>query len=220
MWLGSREVGGQWVTMALAAGLDGLRRVVALMPGSVREQRVAEELVADLSQRGLPSRLLVITEGSRTLDRALGALGKGPRVAHCRRRLRRDMMGHLPETSREKYGRELEDAWSLAPAEASALLQELERRLAVESPGAAERLSRSKEASLVVARLGVSPPLKERLESAGTLRMAFKQGLRWAPPGPGVATLMVGVPLWLQRARRLVGWRGLELLAHVLRAEA
>jgi hypothetical protein len=112
----------------------------------------------------------------------------------------------------------LDAAWSLPVLEADALLQGLEGRWAIESPGAGERLARSREASLMTARLEVSSPLKERLESAGTLRMAFKKAVRWAPPGPALPALKAGVPAWLQRVRRLVGWRGLELLAHTLRS--
>jgi hypothetical protein len=163
--------------------------------------------------------LLVITEGSRTLDRALERVWDGrARVAHCRSRLRREIIGHFPEGSREGYRRELDEAWSLPVVEAAAVLEDLEVRWSVESPGAAERLARSREASLMIARLEVSSPLKERLETAGTLRMAFKKALRWAPPGPALSAFAVGVPLWLQRIRRLAGWRGLELLAHSLRS--
>lgn len=219
LWVGSREIGGEWASMALAAGVDGFRRVLGLSPGSVREQGVAEELSADLARRGLAGAggLLVITEGSRTLDQALRQVwGDQVQISHCRCRLRNEVLGHFPETSREKWGNELDAAWSLPPDEAAAVLQHLERRWTTESPGAAERLGRSREASLVVARLEVPPPLKERLESAGSLRMAFKQSLRWGPLGPAIEALSVGVPAWLQRSRRLVGWHKLDLLTHKL----
>jgi hypothetical protein len=220
IWVGSEQIGGQWASMAMAAGIDGLRRVLTITPGSVREQSVAEELLTDLTRRGLSisDGLLVVTEGSRTLDRALAqAWGGAIRVAHCRARLRSDILGHFPEASRSKWRLELDAAWSLPVDEAGAILRHLESRWASECPGAAERLGRSREASLVVARLNISSPLKERLESVGTLRMAFKQSLRWAPHGPGVAALAIGAPAWLQRSRRLAGWRRLELLAHKLR---
>ena len=222
MWVGSQEVATQWVTMALAVGVDGLRRVLALLPGSVREQGVAEELVSDLVRRGFPTArgLLIVTEGSRTLDRALIQNWSGPiQIAHCRTKLRSDILGHFPEAYRGKWSDELDAAWSLAPDESAAVLRHLESLWSRECPGAAERLGRSREASLVVARLGISSPLKERLESVGTLRMAFKQSLRWSPPEPGLAGLNVGVPAWLQRSRRLVGWHKLEVLGHILRGQ-
>lgn len=221
LWVGSREIGGEWVSLALAVGIDGLRRVVGLSRGSVRSQEVAMDLVADLANRGLNRNgLLVVTEGSRTLDRAVEESWRGVSLAHCRTRLRREIMGCFPDGVGQTRGQELDAAWLTPVAEAAVLLKELEARWSIECPGAAERLARSREASLTVARLKVSSPLKERLESAGTLRMAFKKGLRWAPPGPGISALAVGIPMWLQRSRRLVGWRGLELLAHTLRGQA
>lgn len=218
LWIGSREVAGRWASMALAAGTDGLRRVLAIKEGSVREQDVAEGLLADLVRRGLHvgTGLLIVSEGSRTLDQALAQAGSGSiQVAHCLSRLHSDVIGHFPEATQAQRGKELSAAWSLPPTEASALLQDLVTRWSAEAPGAAERLGRSLDASLTVARLGVGSPLKERLESAGTLRMAFKKAARWASTGSGRPTLSID-SAWLERTRRLAGWRGLDLLAHTL----
>lgn len=221
LWMGSREVAGRWASMVLAAGADGLRRVLALREGSVRERDVAEGLLADLVGRGLQvatgAGLLIVTEGSRTLDQALAQAWNGEvQVAHCLTRLHSDVIGHFPETVQGKRGNELSATWSLPPDEATALLQELVARWSSEAPGAAERLERSLDASLTVARLGVGSPLKERLESAGTLRMAFKKAARWTSTGSARPTLSID-SAWLERTRRLAGWRGLNLLAHTLR---
>lgn len=220
LWIGSGEVGsGLWGSMVLGVGTDGFRRVLGLGAGSVRERAVSEELVGDLVVRGLDVEkgVLVVTEGSRALDRALEQAWNGRvQIAHCRARLRQEVLRHISPSSHAAIQSQLEAAWALAPDLASALLCELEEKLATDFPGAAERLSRSREASLVGARLGVPLPLRERLESAGTLRMAFRKSLRWAPPGAGKQALAVGVPAWLQRTRRLIGWRSLELLAVTL----
>lgn len=217
LWVGSREIGpGLWGTMALGVGTDGFRRVLGLNDGSVRERSVSEQIVGDLVARGLDVKegVVVVTEGSRALDRALVVAWKGRvHVAHCRVRLRQDLLRHVSPSSQEAVQSQLDGAWSLPPEPASALLLDLEQKLATDFPGAAERLGRSREASLVAARLGVPSPLRERLQSAGTLRMAFKKSLRWSPPDAGNQALAVGVPAWLQRTRRLVGWRALELLA-------
>lgn len=219
LWIGSREVAGRWASMALAAGADGIRRVLGLKEGSVREWDVAEGLLLDLAGRGLDAGAdwLVITEGSRTLDRALAQVWSGRvKVAHCLFRLHDDVIGHFPETLQEQRSKELLYAWSLPLVEATALLRELVARWSSEAPGAVERLERSLDASLTVARLGVGSPLKERLESAGTLRMAFKKAVRWTSAGSGRPTLSVD-PAWLGKTRRLAGWRGLHLLVHALR---
>ena len=205
--------------MALAAGSDGIRRVLGLKEGSVREWDVAEGLLLDLAGRGLDAGAdwLVITEGSRTLDRALAEVWSGRvLVAHCLFRLHDDVIGHFPEALQEQRSKELLYAWTLPLVEANALLRELLGRWSSEAPGAVERLERSLDACLTVARLGVVSPLKERLESAGTLRMAFKKAVRWTAAGSGRPTLSVD-PAWLRKTRRLAGWHGLDLLAYALR---
>ena len=219
VWIGSREVAGRWASMALAAGGDGIRRVLGLKEGSVREWDVAEGLLLDLASRGLDAGAdrLIITEGSRTLDRALGQVWSGRvKVAHCLFRLHDDVVGHFPEAIQEQRSKELMYAWSLPLVEATTLLREFVGRWSSEAPGAVERLERSLDASLMVARLGVGSPLKERLESAGTLQMAFKKAVRWTVAGSGRPTLSVD-PAWLRKTRRLAGWHGLDLLAHALR---
>jgi len=221
VWIGSRELGSRlWSSMALGVGTDGFRRVLGWRTGSVREQAVSEGFVEDLVARGLDVRegVLVVTDGCRALDRALNQVWKGrAHIAHCRARLRNEVLRHVPENDVAAVQSQLEAAWSMAPESASGLLRDLEEKLASSSPGASERLGRSIDACLQVARLGVPAPLRERLESAGTLRMAFKNSLRWSPPEAGNRALTVGISVWLKRSRRLVGWQKLELLALTLR---
>lgn len=222
LWIGSRAVAKTWKTMALGAGLDGYRRVLALVDGSVRERSVADQLLTDLDKRGFATGggVLVITEGSRTLDKSLlQKWGPSVRVSHCRTRLSHDVMAHVPETRRDEVQSELMGAWSMPVDVALELLQDLENRLKEEAPGASERLSRSVVASLMLERLGLSTTLKGRLRTAGILGMAFKKCLKFAPPNAGAAGLALGVAPWLSQSRRLAGWRGLELLAHKLVAE-
>jgi hypothetical protein len=221
LWLGSREIAGSWSTLALGVGVDGVKRVLALRPGSVRDPLVAEELLADLVARGLTGRggLLVVTEGSQTLDRAVKGAWQGRAlVAHCRIRLCEEVLAHVPEGARARLRADLRSAWAMPAEAARTALHDLHRRLESDWPGAAERLHRSLEPVLTVARLGVASPLKECLTSAGTLRMAFKNALRWGGfRAQGLRALAAGLPVWLRRTRRLVGWQGLELLARNLR---
>lgn len=221
LWIGSRAVSNIWKSMVLGVGLDGFRRVLALLDGSVREGSVADRLLDDLESRGFTNTcgVLVITEGSRTLDNSLQRKwGPTARVSHCRTRVSQDVTAHVPEARRDAVLSELEDAWSMPVDAAVELLRDLESRLRDEAPGASERLSRSVNASLILSRLELSSPLKERLLTAGSLGMAFKKCLKFAPPDSGAEGFALGVGPWLSRSRRLVGWRGLELLAHKLAA--
>jgi len=222
LWIGSRAVTQSWKSMAVGVGLDGFKRVLALVDGSVRERAVAEELLDDLQNRGFAhSRgVLVITEGSRTLDLSLQRKYPGARVSHCRTRVAQDVLAHVPEARRDQVLVELDAAWSMPWDTGLELLKDLETRLKDDAPGAAERLSRSIEASVTLNRLELSSPLKERLLTAGILGMAFKKCLKFSPSNSGSDALSLGVGPWLNRSRRLVGWRGLELLAHKLEIEA
>ncbi|MBI3695998.1 MAG: transposase [Acidobacteria bacterium] len=220
IWVGSQEIRGAWASLALGAGIDGVRRVIALRAGSVRDANVADELVADLVARGLPSAsgILVVTSGSRTLDASVER-GWGHRaiLSHCRHRVLDEVLSHVVESERAVVQAQLTGAWSLPSDEGRALLQDLVKRLERNAPGAAERLARSVEASLVVDLLDVDEPLKERLTSMGTCGMAFKRALQWGgSTEAGIQGLATGLMVWLGRTRRLMGWQVLGSLAAVL----
>jgi len=220
IWVGSQEIRGAWATLALGAGIDGVRRVLALHAGSVRAADVAEGLVADLMARGLPSAsgILVVTSGSRTLDDSLKR-GWGPRamVSHCRRSVLDEVITHVVESERAAVGAQVVGAWSLPSDEGRALLLDLVERLERAAPGAAERLARSVEATLAVDALNVVEPLKERLVSMGTCGMAFKRAQQWGgSTDSGIQGLAAGLKVWLGRTRRLMGWETLGSLAAAL----
>lgn len=220
VWVGSQDVRGEWATLALGSGLDGLRRVLAVRAGSVRDATVAESLVDDLVERGLPvaSGILVITDGSRTLDRCLQrAWGHRALLSHCRHRVHDEVISHVVEAERANVSAQLVGAWSLPTDEAMALLRDLVRRLERDAPGAAERLARSVDATLVVDTLTVATPLKDRLVSMGTCGTAFKRALEWGPSaGVGAEALAAGLKVWLGRTRRFLGWQCLAHLATML----
>lgn len=215
IWVGSQEFRGAWASLALGAGIDGVRRVLAVRAGSVRDADVAEELVADLVARGLPSSsgILVVTSGGRSLDICV-ELGWGDRaqLSHCRRRVLDEVLSHVEGSEQAAVRSQLTGAWSLPSDEGRALLGALVERLERSAPGAAERLARSVEASLAVDALGVAEPLKERLTSMGTCGMAFKRALECSPDA-GVQGLASGLKVWLGRTRRLMGWEALGSLA-------
>ena len=208
LWLGSRVAGKSWKSMVLGVGVDGYKRLLTLVEGSVRERSVADGLLDDLADRGLDTNraTLIITEGSRILDASVQKKFSGAVVSHCRTRVVQDVLAHVPESRRDAVQTELEGAWSMPWDAALELLQDLGKRLQDEAPGASERLKRSLDASVTLSRLNLSGSLKERLQTAGILRKAFKECLG----------AQGSVARWLKGARRLVGWRGLELLAHKL----
>jgi uncharacterized membrane protein len=121
------------------------------------------------------------------------------------------------EDQRETVCRQMAEAWALAPTRAAEALQELARRLHRDAPGAAERLNRSIEPSLVVDRLKAPAPLKDRLLSVGSVTQALERAHAWGDHGGELEDLLVGLSCWLTRTRRLIAWQHLGLLGHAIR---
>jgi hypothetical protein len=215
--MGSRE----WrrvglTTVVVGVGDDGRRRVLLVRPGSIREQGLAIELLSDLTARGLRTDpgLLVVTEGSRIVDDALRQTwGRRVLVSHCHRQLLDDLSSHLVEAERAAVCGQVVDAWALSPVEAAEILHRIAKKLQRSAPGAAERLSRSIEASLVTNRLGVVPPLQDRLVSLGTVNQAMQQAHALGDQGGGLADLLAGLSRWLGCTRRIMGWQQLGSLS-------
>jgi hypothetical protein len=222
LWIGSHQVRGAWVSMALGVDVNGKKSLLSLKSGAVRDVKAADAIVADLVGRGLVAAegMLVITDGSRSLDGSIARAWSGRAlVGHCQIQLLHDVLAHVPEVEQPALRAELQAAWA-QPAEMTLRsLEDLVVRLSRTCPGAAERLERSVKASVVVTGLGIPSPLKEHLQSAGTLRMAFEKTVSWGGSKEvGLWAVAAGVPIWLRRTRRMMGWAGLSSLAEALRA--
>ena len=223
VWVASQAVRGEWVTLAVAVDLGGRRRVLALLEGSTRDPVVVRTLVEELeAKQALGTPVLLVTDGSRTLDEAVGKLGRaGVQVAHCRRCLRHDVAALMPEGERPGVLKSLDSSWDLSPEAAGSSLKALVTALRVHHPGAAERLERSVEASLRVARLGVAPPLRDHLEVAGAVRTAIAGALEWGGSrASGIAAVEAGLGAWQLRTRRMMGHENLATLVHALQERA
>jgi hypothetical protein len=220
LWMGSRE----WrqrglVTLVLGVGGDGRRRVLSVRSGSIREQGVVTEVLSDLSARWLSveTGVLVVTEGSRIVDDALRrAWGERALVSHCRQPLLEEVASHLAEDQRAAVCAQVVDAWTRSPSDAAQMLRHLAKSLDRSAPGAAERLRRSIDASLVVDLLAAPAPLKDRLLSMGSVSQALGRARAWGEHGGELEDLLEGLNRWLLRTRRLMGWQHLGLLAHAI----
>ena len=209
---------GDWMSVAVGADRDGRKHVLSVREGGAADPAVAEGILEDLVDRGVsPERgLLLVTEGSRALDeRLLPFWGPGALVGHCRRRLLQDVLEHLPEEGRPRTRRNLERAWLQDPDDAARSLAQVCDELRRPHPGAAERLERSLEPCMAVARLGIPHPLRDHLEVAGPARMALLEGRRG---GVGLEGLARGVLDWQRKTKRLIGHRDLPALVGALAA--
>lgn len=217
IWIASGSHRGKWTT--LAAGVDeaGHKQILAVRDGSSLNPVVCEALVNELTTQGIPGDgdVLVVTDGSQCLEDTMRLhWDQIPVLAHCRSTVRKAVVAHLQGDERRSLCERLRNAWRLGEAaedELKALVEELDR----DHPGAAERLERSLEATLVVDRLGVNEPLRDHLVVAGVPRMALLRAREWDVKNEG--NLASGLATWLEKSRRLQGYRALPELAENLR---
>jgi hypothetical protein len=222
-WIASQTVRGIWVTLAVGVDRQGRKRALSLHEGSTSDPVVARKVVQEMVALVDPSAgFLLVSDGSRTLDEVVVQQWTGTvQIGHCHLSTRDDVMAHLPRGERVEIGDALELAWRQPPEEAARSLRSLVSKFRRRHPGAAERLERGIEASLRVAVLGVQPPLRKHLESIGVVRMAIEKSLMWGrSKAGGAAAVAAGLPIWRQRTRRLMGYRGLVALAETLQERA
>jgi hypothetical protein len=168
VWFGAALRPEPGLTLALGMDGDGRRQVLGLWPGMPEQVRSAEKLAEDLQGRGLGARgpWLAVTGGERALDQALRGSWDGQVVvAHCQRRVCREVLAHLPAGEQAGARLALVRAWDAPDAAAArqALAAQVEAWRA-SYPGAAARLARSVEATTVVLALGLRGALAQRLE--------------------------------------------------------
>jgi hypothetical protein len=190
--------------VAIGVDVQGNKQVLAVLAGSTSEPSVCRNLLETLGE----SVRLVITDGSLTLDDTIKLRWDAPPlVAHCRSAVRKSVVAHLQGEKRRWTADQLQKIWSQDGSQAEAALKAVLANLRKGHPGAADRLERSLIASMVIDRLEVKSPLREHLVLAGVARMAFAGAIKWGGVEP--EALKAGLATWLQRTRRLPGYRAL-----------
>jgi hypothetical protein len=220
LFVGSARARGTWATLAVGVDEQGHKHVLGAWEHSTANAAVARALVAELAGRGLSAAegLLAVVPGNPALDEAVRrSWGTAVHVAHCQHWVTGTVLAHLPEAGRPAVAARLRRAWSLPEPEAAQELADLVARLEQEHPGAAARLAQSRDAALVVARLGLPEGLSRHLRVAGPPRVAIEDAVAAAGPGKrGLAAVRAGLPAVVRRMRRLVGYQGLPQLAQEL----
>lgn len=219
--------------LLIALGLDsqGRKHVLGLRAGATENATVARALLADLTERGLPSEraMLFVIDGAKALRRAIadvyGALGL---VQRCQVHKRRNLLGHLPEALHPSITRALTAAWEAESAElGERQLERLARSLAREHPGAAASLREGLEETLTVQRLGLHGALQRTLRTTnpienlnGTLATYTRNVKRWR--GGAMIERWVSAALLEaeKRFRRVRGYRDMRHLVSALNARS
>jgi transposase-like protein len=145
------------ILVALGIDESGRKHVLGLREGATENAATCTALLANLVERGLDTTrsLLVVIDGGKALRRAVReVLGKRAMVQRCQLHKKRNVLEQLPERMRANVSAALSQAYaSREQATALHLLNNLERRLANEHPGAAASLREGLDETLTVVGL-------------------------------------------------------------------
>ena len=210
-WVASSSRQQEWTSVAMGVDINGNKQVLAVVEGSTSDPMVCRHLIEAIAGDSLR---LLITDGNLTLDDTIRLRWDTPPIiAHCRTDTRKGVLAHLQGEKRRRVDEKLQKAWSQTWPQSEETLKTLLSDLRENHPGAADRLERSLEATLVVDKLEVQAPLREHLLVAGVPRTAYDVAVR---RGGEAGTLKDGLAAWLQQTRRLPGYRALaNLVEHI-----
>jgi transposase-like protein len=165
--------GEHLVLAALGIDESGKKHVLGLQEGATENGASCTALMTNLVDRGLCTTrsLLVIIDGGKALAKAIRAvLGKRALVQRCQVHKKRNVLDQLPERMRPSVSAALSQAYaSRDEAQARRLLNNLERRLAKDHPGAAASLREGLDETLTVLRLGLPRALERTLATTNPI---------------------------------------------------
>ena len=207
-WVASSSRQQEWTSVAMGVDINGNKQVLAVVEGSTSDPMVCRHLIEAIAGDSLR---LLITDGNLTLDDTVRLRWDTPPIiAHCRTDTRKGVLAHLQGEKRRRVDEKLQKAWSQTWPQSEESLKTLLSDLRENHPGAADRLERSLEATLVVDKLEVQAPLREHLLVAGVPRTAFDAAVRRG--GENGTSIKDGLAAWLRQTRRLPGYRALPSL--------
>ena len=207
-WVASSSRQQEWTSVAMGVDINGNKQVLAVVEGSTSDPMVCRHLIEAIAGDSLR---LLITDGNLTLDDTVRLRWDTPPIiAHCRTDTRKGVLAHLQGEKRRRVDEKLQKAWSQTWPQSEETLKTLLSDLRENHPGAADRLERSLEATLVVDKLEVQAPLREHLLVAGVPRTAFDAAVRRGVENG--TSIKDGLAAWLRQTRRLPGYRALPSL--------
>ena len=170
---------GLVATVALGIDSEGAKRVLGFQVGSSESAEVCEDLLRNLSRRGLSARedrrLLAVLDGSEALRKALLEIYPNTLIQRCLVHKERNLKGYL---SQRHWG-ELSRLFSrLRKAQGAdqgkEALQAIELFLADKNKGARASLEEAGEELLALHRLNVPSSLNRSLLSTNCIENVFK----------------------------------------------
>jgi len=220
-------------TVVVALGIDsaGSKQVLGVWEGATENATVCKALLSDLVGRGLNTdqEVLVITDGSKALRAAVReVLGKKAEIQRCQVHKKRNVLEHLPESSRGWVGRKMEQIW-IEPdyGRAVAGMKSLACKLEQDYPGAAASLREGLEETLTVNRLKIPGLLRVSLRSTNVIETAFdkvrqhsRNVKRWQSGEQVLRWVSAGLLEAEEGFRKVKGYRQIPILIAALAQKA
>lgn len=220
-------------TVVVALGIDsaGSKQVLGVWEGATENATVCKALLSDLVGRGLNTDqgVLVVTDGSKALRAAVReVLGKKAEIQRCQVHKKRNVVEHLPESSRGWVGRKMEQIW-IEPdyGRAVAGMKSLACKLEQDYPGAAASLREGLEETLTVNRLKIPGLLRVSLRSTNAIETAFdkvrqhsRNVKRWQSGEQVLRWVSAGLLEAEEGFRKVKGYRQIPVLIAALAQKA
>ncbi len=220
MMLDGIEIAERTHVVALGITTDGVKVPLGLWEGSTENATLANDLLADLVDRGLDPEqaILFVIDGSKALRKAIRAVfGEHALVHRCHRHKERNVCDLLPESDRDRVRARLRAAWALTdPEQAKQRLELLAAELARSWPDAGRSLRAD---TLTLMRLGITGQLAKTLCSTNPcesmieiVRYTQRNVKRWRDGDMRKRWTAAGMLVAEQQFRRIIGYRDLAKL--------
>ncbi len=161
------------VLCALGIEAGGKKHVLGLQEGATENAVACTQLLANLRERGLRTdrALLVVIDGSKALAKAVrDVFGPFALIQRCQVHKTRNVLEQLPENKRGSIRKAMYDAYRSRSADtARRLLNNLERTLRKNHPGAAASLREGLAETLTVLELSLGATLERSLSTTNAI---------------------------------------------------
>jgi transposase-like protein len=215
--------------VALAIDSDGRKHVLGIREGATENATSCNELLSDLQARGLRTdhAILAVLDGSKALAKSVRTMfGSRARIQRCQAHKVRNVVEQLPESMRTSVRQTMRQAYrSKSVKRAKQLLQNLERRLRDNHPGAAASLAEGLDETLTVMGYGLPEWLERTLSTTnaienliGSARDLGRRVKRWRDARMIVRWIATACIEAEKRFHRVRDHKGLKLLVAALRS--
>jgi putative transposase len=215
------------VLCALGIDASGEKHVLGLQEGATENAVACTELLANLRSRGLRTdrALLVVVDGGKALAKAVRDIfGPFALIQRCQVHKTRNVLDQLPDNKRGGVRKAMYDAYRSRSADtARRLLNNLERTLRKNHPGAAASLREGLDETLTVLALGLGATLERSLSTTnaienlnGNIRRISRRVKTWRDGSMILRWVGAAVNEASKGFRRFRGFKDMKLLVAVL----